>query len=276
MSEFKFACPVCGQHITAVSEDAGSPMECPTCFRKIVVPQAPSSDERKLILSAAEAGKPRPAQAASPVDLYQSTPERTANPLKLLLVLAVLVVVGVLLFVFWGKIFPSTHDRLKAAANTRAVGFQAVLSNVPWSLDVYNLMVPDTNAVGRVLDNDFICQKAILQGGVLTLRQNHQDLPEIKVVVYLPSKQTEEWQGQSVTVKTNSAVWPLVEIRRIEERRTVGKVFTNGYALQLEFGEPAGGKMPGKIYLCLPDEAQSRVGGTFAAEMRPAPPQRPR
>ncbi len=66
MSEFKFACPVCGQHITADSNAAGSQLECPTCFRKIVVPQAPSSAGRKFILSAAEADKPRlPTTAAA-------------------------------------------------------------------------------------------------------------------------------------------------------------------------------------------------------------------
>ena len=41
MSEFKFACPVCGQHITAGSSASGSQIVCPTCFQKIVVPQAP-------------------------------------------------------------------------------------------------------------------------------------------------------------------------------------------------------------------------------------------
>jgi hypothetical protein len=191
-------------------------------------------------------------------------------------VLAALCVVGILLFLFWGKIFPSNRDRAAANAAARALAFQAVLRNVPWSLDVYNLTVPDTNAVGRVLDRDFICQKALLLGGVLILRQNREDLPEMRVVVYLPPKQTEEWQRQSVTVTTNDTVWPRVELRRVEGRRTIAKVFTNSYALQLEFGELGDGKMPGKIYLCLPDDAKSRVAGTFSAEIRPGPAERPR
>ncbi len=41
MSEFKYACPVCGQHIKCDSSQSGTQMECPTCFQKIVVPQAP-------------------------------------------------------------------------------------------------------------------------------------------------------------------------------------------------------------------------------------------
>src|SRR5277367_2198561 len=51
MSEFKYACPVCGQHIKCDSSQAGAQMECPTCFQKITVPQAPSSDEQKFIIT---------------------------------------------------------------------------------------------------------------------------------------------------------------------------------------------------------------------------------
>ena len=65
MSEFKFACPVCGQHITADSSTSGGQIECPTCFQKIVVPQAPESGNNKFILSAAQVAKPRPTSAAA-------------------------------------------------------------------------------------------------------------------------------------------------------------------------------------------------------------------
>src|SRR5512143_3766686 len=61
MSEFKFACPVCGQHITADASTTGGQIDCPTCFQKIVVPQAPASPDTKLILSAAQVAKARPA-----------------------------------------------------------------------------------------------------------------------------------------------------------------------------------------------------------------------
>lgn len=62
MSEFKFACPVCGQHISASTGASGTPLDCPTCYRKLVVPQAPTGNS-KLILSATEFSAPRPASA---------------------------------------------------------------------------------------------------------------------------------------------------------------------------------------------------------------------
>ena len=37
------------------------------------------------------------------------------------------------------------------------------------------------------------------------------------------------------------------------------------YSLVLEFGEPTKKGLPGKIYLCLPDEEKSFVAGTFVA-----------
>lgn len=51
MSEFKYACPVCGQHISCDSSQSGTVMECPTCFQKITVPQAPSDAGQKFILT---------------------------------------------------------------------------------------------------------------------------------------------------------------------------------------------------------------------------------
>ena len=54
MSAFKFACPVCGQHIECAADKAGLQMECPTCFRKLVVPQPSAEGSSSLVLSASE------------------------------------------------------------------------------------------------------------------------------------------------------------------------------------------------------------------------------
>src|SRR5690349_6742738 len=59
MSEFKFACPVCGQHITADSGTSGTHLECPTCFQTLIVPNAPAFGEGKLVLTAAKASSVR-------------------------------------------------------------------------------------------------------------------------------------------------------------------------------------------------------------------------
>src|SRR5712671_3742190 len=102
MSEFKFACPVCGQHITADSSTSGGQLECPTCFRKIVVPQAPSLADPKFILSAAQVSKPRPVSSATDSQLAPTSPSRTAVPIGAALLL-LLCAAGAALYVFRGK-----------------------------------------------------------------------------------------------------------------------------------------------------------------------------
>src|SRR5258705_2768770 len=92
MSEFKFACPVCGQHITADSSNSGGHIDCPTCFQKIIVPQAPTSADPKFILSAAQVGKPRPVGAANGEQLVS---DHSADRRKsLIATIALVVVVG--------------------------------------------------------------------------------------------------------------------------------------------------------------------------------------
>ena len=100
MSEFKFACPVCSQHITADSNGAASEIECPTCFRKIVVPQGPTSSDPKFILSAAEVNKPRPTQSGGtvPIGTVPTAGGRTAVPISLVLFLIVACAAGAALF----------------------------------------------------------------------------------------------------------------------------------------------------------------------------------
>jgi hypothetical protein len=41
----------------------------------------------------------------------------------------------------------------------------------------------------------------------------------------------------------------------------------NGYALRLEFGADKDGRIPGKIYLCLPDDRKSWLAGSFTLQI---------
>src|SRR5437867_1933782 len=109
MSEFKFACPVCGQHITADSSNSGGQIECPTCFQKIVVPQAPSSPDAKFILSATQVGKPRP--VSSSPDAGHLTKVRTGSSWVTASALVVaLTALGAAGFVFRERLFQGSSS----------------------------------------------------------------------------------------------------------------------------------------------------------------------
>lgn len=272
MGEFKFACPVCGQHITADSSGSGSKLECPTCYRQIVVPQAPSAESQKFILSAAEANKPRPSQAPQSSSGF-SVPAQS-NKTALFIAFAVLLIGGVTTVWFvWQKknLPPGQVEKTTAPLKTNAP-----TSTVEWRLELADAAIPEANATGRIHGRDFNYERAILQGGLLTLRHGTSGLTDLGVCIYLPQKQGEAWSGQSVVIETNRPRSPRVQLRWKDANQPRIENFTNGYAMKLEFGQAVNGRVPGKIYLCAPDESKSCLAGVFDAEIRKPVPPKPR
>lgn len=273
MSEFKFACPVCGQHITADSATAGSSLECPTCYRKIVVPQAPASADSKFILSASEANKPRPPQSIAPVlEPLSSGPTRTAVPIMLVVLLLALCAAGGTLYAFRGKIFPGktpgasaanspsdANNEDGAAGENKAASVPAPTNNVAWKLELADAEIPDAPAAGKLQGGFVAYNRNTLQGGALGFRQSSRGLPDLSVTINFFTKQPEDLRGKTINLTTNDSPVPRVTVRWKEGKDNRSQSFTNGYALKLELGEIAGNRIPGKIYLCLPDDGQSRV-----------------
>ena len=105
MSEFKYACPVCGQHIRCDSSQDGKVMECPTCFQKITVPQAPSSEDQKFIITGTKVGE-RP---VSNIPEYRGAmPERNFPTALVATAVLVACVAVAAAYVFHVSIFKST------------------------------------------------------------------------------------------------------------------------------------------------------------------------
>ncbi len=48
-----------------------------------------------------------------------------------------------------------------------------------------------------------------------------------------------------------------------------GKHYYSGFVMRLALGKAADGKLPGRIYLCLPDDEKSFIAGKFEAEILP-------
>ncbi len=53
MSEYKFSCPNCGQHLTATEAWSGTQTECPACHQRFTVPKPPMSSAAPAARSAA-------------------------------------------------------------------------------------------------------------------------------------------------------------------------------------------------------------------------------
>src|SRR5438128_407748 len=205
MSEFKFACPICGQHITADSSTSGGQIECPTCFQKIIVPQAPASGDAKFILSAAQVGKPRPSSAEAlslSGPLESPTGSRMGPVLAALLLLVCAVGAGV--FVFRDKIFKTNREQAQAKSKQKAVVAPRTVYPIPtnftWTLELTNADFPETTAAGSIHGSGFFCERATLQGGNLTMRQGKSSQADLGVTVRFFAKAGEELSGKVLEV----------------------------------------------------------------------------
>src|SRR5215831_16681910 len=188
MSEFKFACPVCGQHITADSSTGGTQIQCPTCFQKIVVPQAPAAGNTKFILSAAQVAKPRPPgfDTSSSLGPMRRPPVHTSPAFIGLLI--ILIGGGAALFL-WAE------DILRLPAKPvpppPPKPSYPIPTNVAWTMELTNASIPEAGVAGSLHGTGFLCERAVLKGGILSLRQGKTWPPELGITVMLPAPQGE-------------------------------------------------------------------------------------
>lgn len=284
MSEFKFACPVCGQHITADSKDTGSQISCPTCFRKIVVP--PSSGEAKFVISASEANKPRPPQTTPPpAEGMEHQSQKTPISIALIVLVVLACGAGATVFALRGKLFHSKPDSkapdTTAETNqTGTAGQPAVVrpdytgSNL-WTLELAREEFPEMSLAGSLHHQAFELGRATLSGSNLTLRVGRNGPVELGLNIYFFNRQAEELSGKTADVKPTDTTAPRVVLHWKEaERRS--QTFHNGYAMKVEFGPAANGEIPGKLFICLPDESKSWIAGSFNAEIRKPGPAKPK
>jgi DNA-directed RNA polymerase subunit RPC12/RpoP len=269
MSEFKFACPVCGQHITATSESSGTQIQCPTCFQKIVVPQAPAANS-KFILNASQADKPRPRQAAleeRPAPKAKSRFPAGAG----LIALVLLAAAGTALFAFRSQLgFLNGSNPVVTNATPAAAITVKGDHPVPWTTNLDKVRLPEGQVTGSLRGQDFSTTRATLQGGTFSLRQGRGSPPDLAVSIIFPARRGEDLGGKKIRVTHDQPPpVPRVVMRwKNDEGKGVSKSYTNGYSLLLNFGEPAMGRITGKLYLAFPDDHRSVIAGSFDAEIR--------
>jgi hypothetical protein len=268
MSEFKFACPVCGQRMAVDSSATGAQVECPTCFQIVIVPKAPTEGS-KYQLSATQYLKPvilpplrKPAAPIAPQRKYA------------VLIFALILACAVLLALFLREKIVRSQPEQAKAGSTNVVPLAA---SPLWTLDLTNAVFRDEAAAGEIHGRDFVCRQAVLQNGLLILRVEPGWQSKMTANIFVSTNAfstnaAELLRGKSFEVGTNHAGFaPSVSLFWQDGDLRVVEIFTNGFAMKLEFGNISNNKLPGKIYLCLPDETKSYVAGTFTAEIRGFP-----
>ena len=282
MSDFKFACPVCGQHITCDSSTSGAQMDCPTCFRKLVIPQKPTENSSNLILTAALVGAQRPTSQVGDTTIARPT---KSFPIAAIVLVVAIGATAAGAYVFRDKLFKPRGGEADASTTSSNTQAQANIPKVirpandtNWMLNLADVKFPETRATGWVDGKYFQLQRATVQGGTITLRQKSGDPQDLRVVINLFAKAGEDLAGQTINIETNRENPPRLSFRfKDEQQQQARRDIREGYALKIEFGAVANNRLPAKIYLATPDDAKSWVAGTFDAEIRkPAPPKKPK
>ena len=252
-------------------------MQCPTCFQKLTVPQAPAGDSSKFILTASKVqDRPIPQLAVTPDE-----PKKKPVPYAAICAAVVFcLLAGGGVFVFRGKIFKRGSEHVATQADDSeapgtgsssdvAVVSAPVVADTNWTLNLAEAKIPDASASGRIHGSEFVCERAVLSGGRLDLRQGSAWPPDLGVSVYMNAQRGEELSHMMISVAANTQKPPRVTLRWKNERQEEQtQNVRSGYAMHVEFGKADKGRITGKIYLCTPDSNASWVAGSFDAEIR--------
>jgi hypothetical protein len=146
----------------------------------------------------------------------------------------------------------------------------------PYQMDPGKHVVPDRPAAGRLSGKTFTPDRVELHGRTLTLRQGKDFFADLEVAIDLRGDDKTPPTPVKLTVRpdqkwTDRTVPSLATKVRDGQSLPKTEFIRDGYALTLELGGRDKGEVPGKIYLCLPDDQKSYLAGTFRATwVRPA------
>ncbi len=144
-----------------------------------------------------------------------------------------------------------------------------------WKKDASKASIPEEPARGMANGEEFKVEDAKIRDGILSLRQGEDFFADVEFTIFLFLDEGTEAAGQKFKVAPDDGFGsPHVHWKFMVEGRELPEVemFMDEYSMKLEFGDEADGKLPGKIYLCLPDDSKSFVAGTFEAVVEdPAP-----
>ena len=143
-----------------------------------------------------------------------------------------------------------------------------------WMADLSKATIPRKPASGKLHGEPFTLERAELQQGILSLRQGREFFPdlEFKLFLFVDSYTRLEGQYLDILDEENPPVKsvPHVYMSWKPDSKSLPKTktWTGDYIIRLKFGQAKNGRLPGQIYLCLPDLKQSFVAGTFDAILK--------
>lgn len=151
-----------------------------------------------------------------------------------------------------------TPEHVETATNETVQASSSTGPGPGWTMDVTHATIPDDTASGEIHGTDFQLKRVLFRNGNLRLiSSDGQDSVLIRSLGDSIANRTLELQ----TASGNDP--PKIEIDWKEGEEKKSQTFQNGYALELKFDNARGRRIPGHIYLCLPDDSKSYLAGTF-------------
>lgn len=141
-----------------------------------------------------------------------------------------------------------------------------------WRESLEGVSTPEHPVRGRIHGQPFLYETGQIEDGILALRQGKQFFADRQLQVFLFTKKGEIPAGRSFVVTKEAGIGtvPHVHLAWKEEGQDFPQhaSFMRDYAMTLEFGRITGKKLPGRIYVCLPDELHSVIAGAFEVDVK--------
>ena len=145
-----------------------------------------------------------------------------------------------------------------------------------YDLDPTKLDYPGAMVTGLVSGMPFTPQ-VLVEGDNLVFRTQTQEgavIREIRITMG-QSTTSASFDNRKLTISPEQPNGPEVPEIMVSEPNRNLQLYPNGYALKIELGSRQNWKIPGKIYLCLPDELKTVVAGVFEASYPRQPTEPP-
>lgn len=170
---------------------------------------------------------------------------------------------------------PANSELEEDDDDTTAAAAPVAPAKPQWTLDLQAVHVPQEALAGEFGGRPFTADRVYLQrapfGYLLTVRQGLGARAEREIMVMLPLAAGQTVDGKSWNVTADNSTAPRLIKRWLENTRQQTRVFTNGYALKLQFDQTANNQIPAKLFVALPDEEKTYIAGTLTASILIAP-----
>jgi hypothetical protein len=141
-----------------------------------------------------------------------------------------------------------------------------------WTMDLKDMKPSDDPLSGRIVGEYFKPDTIRLDAFGLTLQSGEDIINTMQIILNhspgISNFGPGEWiEGKSFQVNSADRGPDVPTIFSPAFSKKVGDIYHKGYAMQLQFGKVKDGSVPGKLYLCLPDERKSWLAGSFTLNL---------